>query len=214
MLESERMGVLLDDLHKFQTKYNILPEPSCIFNMFKMIYPTDVKVVIIGQSPYPNRCKITNTPYACGIAFLPDLACSTIPVTLQQILQELYRDMGMHPVRSPVETLLFWIKQGVMLLNESLTLGVECPEYLKDHSVCWMEIMVDIISNISQQLDPIFLLIGQQAWKFETCISSPCIKVSHPVSRVETSTPWVNSGVFTQMSRLMIDRGQEPIVWM
>lgn len=182
--------------------------------MFRMVYPKDVKIVIIGQSPYPNKCTIKNVPYACGVAFLQNPTCSTVPVTLQKMLQELYRDMGVPPTRSPIETLLFWIEQGVMLLNASMTCGVNCPEYLKDHSVCWMEIMTNIISKISQQVDPIFLLIGQQAWKFETCISSPCIKVSHPVSRVETNTPWYNSGVFSKVSHMMIDRGQNPIEWM
>lgn len=214
VLENERMDKLLTDLQMFQEEYDILPERRYVFNMFRMIYPTEVRVVIIGQSPYPGNCTITNIPYACGPAFLPNPACVTIPVTLRHILLELYRDMSMSPMKSPQEMFLSWIDQGVMLLNASLTCGINCPEYLKDQSTLWMEVMTHIVGEISKRVDPIFLLVGQHAWKFETYISSPCIKVSHPVSRVETATPWEGSNVFSQISKLMIEKGNVPIAWM
>lgn len=208
------MGKLLEDLQIFQEQYDILPKQPDIFNMFRMIYPDDVKVVIIGQSPYPGKCAVTQIPYACGPAFMPNPACVTIPVTLRHILVELYRDMSYTPTQSPHEIIMSWIDQGVMLLNTSLTCGTNCPVYLQDHSVSWMEIIIQIVIKISEQVNPIFLLVGQHAWKLETYISSPCITVSHPVSRIETATPWEGSGVFSKISTMMIESGKVPIAWL
>jgi uracil-DNA glycosylase len=212
-LETDRMGQLLVDLQCFQEKFQIVPHPMHVFNMFRMIYPKDVRVVIIGQSPYPGRCTITNIPYACGPAFLPHPACATIPVTLRHIMAELSRDMSQRLHQSPYNTIVSWIDQGVLLLNASLTHGIDCPEYLEDHSKLWAEVIIEIVKVISEQLDPVFLLVGQNAWNLESSISSLCIKVSHPVSRVETATPWSHSGVFSQVSNVLIAKGQQPIAW-
>lgn len=212
-LESDRMAIVLQDIILFQKQYEICPTSKDIFNIFRMIYPDDVRVVIIGQSPYPNKCTITNVSYACGPAFLPHPKCVTTPVTLRSIIAEVQRDMSTQLTQTPHELLLSWIQQGVLLLNASLTCGINCPEYLMDHSISWIEVMTDIITLISKIINPIFLLVGQQAWKFESCILSPYIKVSHPVSRVETSTPWNNSSVFSQISNMMLERGEVPIKW-
>ncbi len=183
--------------------------------MFRMLPPDQVRVVFVGQSPYPGYCPVSKVPYAYGPAFFPSPGCVTTPATLRNIIQEASRDLSKPVTRSPSETLLDWIDQGVMLLNASLTLGVDCPAYLEDHSVLWEEPMHEILTAIAEKLDPIFVLVGKDAWKFESSISaSCCIKVSHPVARKETSTPWSGSCVFSRVSLAMIEKGMVPIRWL
>lgn len=213
-LDSDRMSLVLNDIDDFADRYTVVPCKKDIFNMFRMIYPKDVKVVIVAQSPYPGNCVVTHVPYACGPALLPAFGCATTPATLRNVVSEACRDMCKKTTKSPRELVLYWIEQGVMLLNASLTLGKDCPKYLEDHSVTWEEVMRGIVSAISSEIDPIFLLIGRDAWKFEANISSSkVIKVSHPVARKDTSTPWAGSGVFSAISNMMLEEGKMPIKW-
>lgn len=210
VLESDRMLQVLEVLDSF--KYTLVPNKDDIFNMFRMLPPDEVRVVIVAQSPYPGSCPATQVPYACGPALLPSPGCATTPATLKHVMSEVCRDMSKSASNTPTHTLLGWIAQGVMLLNSSLTLGKNCPGYLEDHSVVWEEVMRDILYVISEQTDPVFVLVGKDAWKFETSVSN-VIKVSHPVARKETSTPWSGSGVFSAVSNMMIDKGDVPIKW-
>ena len=129
-------------------------------------------------------------------------------------MSELHRDTRKPSSKSRRETLLCWIEQGVLLLNSSLTLGRDCPRYLEDHSVAWEEVMRMVLSFISQHTNPIFVLIGKDAWRLETSVGTErVIKVSHPVARAETSTPWAGSGVFSAVSHMMVENGDLPIRW-
>lgn len=212
---NDRLLRAINDVEIFSNKYNILPRPCNVFNMFRMIYPNQVKVVIVAQSPYPGCCPYTKVEYAFGPAFLPSPGCKRTPVTLENVIAEASRDMCKKANKSPNNIILDWIEQGVMLLNSSLTLGTNCPDYLEDHSIVWEEIMRDILHTISTSYDPVFLLVGKDAWKFEDNItsSSSIIKVSHPVSRKDTSTPWMGSGVFSTISNMLLEREMMPIVW-
>lgn len=197
-LDTERMRFLLSDLESFEQHYNILPSSHHVFNMFRMISPRNVKVVIIGDSPYSGKCNITNVSYACGPAFLPHPACVSTPNTLRQIMLELSNDLSTEITQSPYEIILSWIKQGVLLLNSSLTVGVNCPQHLVDHSLLWNEVLVDLVQQVSGTFDPVFLLIGKASWKYESFITSPCIKA------------WE----FTHVSMIMKNRDQIPIAWL
>ena len=239
----------------------MFPRGEDIFNMFRMIHPRQVKVVLVGQSPYPGRCPVTQIPYACGPAFLPAPGCVTTPATLRNIVTEVCRDLGKKPCKTPRNMLLDWIDQGVMLLNSSLTLGAKesdakispwlprhnwpggagtnyqscnaqvtkfCPKYLEDHSVTWEEVMHHILVQINKTGCNIFVLIGKDAWKFETFLDeSRVLKVSHPGARNEPTTPrplgrssaytaqeaWIGASVFSKVSNLMIDMNMVPIKW-
>jgi uracil DNA glycosylase len=219
-LESVRTSIALADLEAFSGRYVVLPKLENVFDIFRMVMPEDTRVVIVAQSPYPGSCPTTGIPYACGPAFLPARGCATTPVTLKRVMQEACRGSTNKPNKPPRDMLLDWIDQGVVLLNSSMTIGKECPKHLEDHSIVWQEIMHEIIRSISDKIDPVFLLVGRDAWKFEGDIL-PCvatgkhrvIKVSHPVAIKDTSTPWLGSGVFDRVSGMLIENGEMPIVW-
>lgn len=172
VLESDRMCQVLQDIDRWP--YTILPCKPDIFNAFRMLYPHEVRVVMVAQSPYPGYCPATQIPYACAAALS----------------------------KPPRDVLFSWVEQGILLLNASLTVGKNCPKYLEDHSVLWEEVMRDILSRISYEFDPIFVLIGKDAWKFESCVQT-VMKVSHP--------PW--KGVFSDVCNLMIEKGEMPIIF-
>jgi uracil-DNA glycosylase len=206
VLESDRMCQVLQDIDKWP--YTICPCKPDIFNAFRMLYPHEVRVVMVAQSPYHGYCPATQIPYACGPAFVPAPGCATTPATLSSVMLEVSRSMS----KPPRDVLFSWIKQGILLLNASLTVGKNCPKYLEDHSVLWEEVMRDILSRVSSEFNPIFVLIGKDAWKFESCVQT-VIKVSHPDAKKDTSTPWKGSCVFSDVCDLMIEKGEMPIIF-
>ena len=214
MLDMDRLHTVLTVLRGFRQQYEIVPLPKHVFKMFGMISPNMVKVVFIGQSPYPGICYATGVPYACGPAFMPNPLCATTPVTLRKILAELCRDLGIQTLMvPPTELLDDWVKQGVMLLNASLTLGAGgCPRHLEDHSVLWKEVICTLVQNLSLHCSPIFVLIGKHAWELERCIAAGCpvVKVYHPAARNDM---FMGCGVFSKVSKAMVERGDVPIRW-
>ena len=213
------MYIALEDLYGFEQKYGLLPRLGQVLDMFRMITPYDVRVVIIAQSPYPGYCPKARVPYACGPAFLPSRRCATTPMTLRNIILEICRDFRTDKTKQtlpkPQDMLLSWIDQGVMLLNSSLTLGTNCPKYLEDHTILWQEIMQDLVCTICKKVDPVFVFVGKDAWKFESSVlqNTRVIKVSHPVARKETSSAWYGSSVFSRVSKMMVEREEMPIKW-
>ena len=206
VLESDRMYQVLQDIDRWP--YTICPCKPDIFNAFRMLYPHEVRVVMVAQSPYLGYCPATQIPYACGPAFVPAPGCATTPATLSSVMLEVSKSMS----KPPRDVLFSWIEQGILLLNASLTVGKNCPKYLEDHSVLWEEVMRDILSRVSSEFNPIFVLIGKDAWKFESCVQT-VIKVSHPVAKKDTSTPWKGSCVFSDVCDLMIEKGEMPIIF-
>lgn len=89
-----------------------LPAPSDVFAALERTQPDDVRVVILGQDPYP-------TPgHARGLAFSAAAGTRPLPRSLGNIFKELRQDVGAAP---PDAALGFWADQGVLLLNTILT---------------------------------------------------------------------------------------------
>ena len=106
----------VDDEYKNHTCY---PPKELIFSAFNYCSFNDVKVVIIGQDPYHGKGE------ANGLCFSVNVAVR-IPPSLRNIFRELSDDVGsiFMPVSGNLET---WAKQGVLLLNASLTVREDNP---------------------------------------------------------------------------------------
>ena len=131
------------------------PEPSpWTFRAFEM-NPMDIRVVIMGMSPYPNINQYNKQPNACGYAFAvndPNLAYRDWPPSLRVI----YRDLLNFETGYLDPTLLAWRRQGVLLLNAALTCLKESPE---SHLALWKPFTRKLVKYISG-------LPGQRIWYF------------------------------------------------
>ena len=130
------------------------PEPSInTFRAFEM-NPLDIKVVMMGMSPYPNVEKFTRKPNAIGYAF------ATPPVTssamLSPSLKVIYRDILDFETGYLDPSLKLWRDQGVFLLNAALTCLKESPE---SHMKLWSKFTEELVEYISD-------LPGGQIWYF------------------------------------------------
>jgi len=166
---------------QFKTE-KIFPYQNLIFNAFNTTPLNKVKVIIIGQDPYHSYEEINETeiPHAHGLSFsIPKMAKKT-PPSLRNIFKELNQDLGYNiPKHGDLTT---WAKQGVLLLNATLT--VRAHEAGSHQKYGWETFTNNIIEKISNEKSGIvFLLWGKFAEQKEALIDSKkhfILKAAHP----------------------------------
>lgn len=147
---------------------NFYPEPQNIFRVFSMPIPS-IKVVILGQDPYPNKGQ------AIGYAFAVAKGVRK-PTSLKVIEKEVGHSLN--------ETLEEWINQGVFLLNTALTVEARLPN---SHSLYWLNFTKSVIEIIETTVSPVWMLWGKHAQSYSSIIEkvngSPTIlKAPHPAA--------------------------------
>lgn len=116
-----------------------------------------VRVVILGQDPYPNP------KYACGLAFSIPANVHPLPPSLLNIFLEVESDMKCKTI--PLDgSLQRWVDQGVLLLNTVLT--VEVGNSNSHRGIGWEALTTEVIQALVQYRESVvFMLWGQQAFK-------------------------------------------------
>ncbi len=190
--------------NEYKTR-RIYPDMHDIFNALKYTSFQDTKVVIIGQDPYHGPGQ------AHGLCFSVKKGV-TPPPSLKNIFKELQTDIG-KPVPSHGE-LTDWAKQGVLLLNNVLTVREGQPTSHKDMG--W-EVFTDrVISELNKKETPVvFLLWGAHAQKKAQIITNPIhVKLStvHP-SPLSASRGFFGCKHFSKANEILVKNNLTPIEW-
>jgi uracil-DNA glycosylase len=142
--------------------------PDDPFRALRFGSPGDIKVVILGQDPYPKP------GHADGLAFS---AGRGKPASLRRVFQVLAEDRPDFIAPSPCK-LDNWARQGVLLLNPALTIEVGC---IGSHMQCgWQALTSEIVKVLCRlESPPTFLLWGDQAQRFfvEACPPGAAVRV-------------------------------------
>ncbi|MDJ0523381.1 MAG: uracil-DNA glycosylase [Planctomycetota bacterium] len=161
-LETEREGGSL-----------VLPPQEDIFAALNLVEPDAVRVVILGQDPYP-------TPgHAHGLAF-SYRGEGTLPRSLGNIVRELEQDLGV-AVPAKRGDLTAWARQGVLLLNTVLT--VRAGEAGSHRRRGWEAVTDAVLAHLDGRVDPcVFLLWGGDAKKKRKLLASrhTILEAGHP----------------------------------
>ena len=153
--------------------YRIFPNMNDIFNALKMADYSDIKVVIIGQDPYHEEGQ------AHGLSFSVQKGIQ-IPPSLMNIYKELNTDLGCYiPNNGYLEK---WARQGVLLLNNVLTVR---KGQANSHKECGWETFTDrVIIELNKREKPIvFMFWGACARKKEALVTNKnhyILKAAHP----------------------------------
>lgn len=186
-------------------KHTVYPDMYDIFNALKYTSFSQVKAVIIGQDPYhePNQ--------AHGLSFSVKKGVD-IPPSLQNIYAELKSDMGITPPSHG--NLSTWAKQGVLLLNATLT--VRAHEANSHASIGWQIFTDRIISLLNESESPIaFLLWGANARKKRELITNKAhliLESAHP-SPLSAYRGFFGSRPFSKINAFLTRVGRDPIDW-
>ena len=183
----------------------IYPPKADIFNALKYSSYSGTKVVIIGQDPYHQPGQ------AHGLCFSVNKGVK-IPPSLVNIYKELQADLGITPPDHGY--LADWAKQGVLLLNATLTVRDSQPNSHKNKG--W-EIFTDrVIQLLNERETPmVFILWGANAKAKEELITNPAHMIltgAHP-SPLSAYNGFFGGQYFSRANRFLEATGQQAIDW-
>ena len=192
---------------KVKLQYNstqCFPPKDEIFRALELTEFDDVEVVIIGQDPYHNDGQ------ANGLCFSVSENV-TAPPSLKNIFIELKEDVGVERKNKDLQD---WAKQGVLLLNATLTVQAHQPN---SHKNMGWEVFTDfIIKEISDKKENVvFVLWGAFAQKKASLIDSNkhhIIQSAHP-SPFSVYRGFFGSKPFSKINNYLLKKGKKPIVW-
>lgn len=185
-------------------RYDIYPKMENIFNALNSCKFDDVKVVIIGQDPYhePHQAHGLSFSVEEGVDFPPSLV---------NIFKEIEDDLKIKV--QPSGNLSRWARQGVMLLNTTLTVRRGQANSHRGHG--WETFTNEVIRQLSVRKDPlVFLLWGSNAQSFEPIIEKQhlVLKAPHP-SPLSAYRGFFGCKHFSKANEFLIKNGKTPIDW-
>lgn len=183
----------------------IYPAGSLIFNSFEKTPFSNLKVVIIGQDPYHNKGQ------AHGLSFSVPEGIQK-PPSLLNIFKELKNDLGIEISESG--NLDKWAKQGVLLLNASLTVRQNEPG--SHAQIGWLQFTDSVIRKISDEKEGIiFLLWGKFAQEKQSLIDQSkhfILKAAHP-SPFSAANGFFGCKHFSKTNELLMKQKKAPVDW-
>ena len=201
---NQLMAYVSSEYSKFPDQ--VCPKEKFIFRAFDLCTLPKVKVVILGQDPYPTK------GHAHGLAFSVDKSVKPFPKSLQNIYKELQSDVS---ITAPINgELLHWAEQGVLLLNTVLTVHEGRPD---SHSGKGWERFTDaVLTAVNRYTEnTVFILWGAKAQAKAPLIDVDkhfIIQSPHP-SPLSAHRGFFGSKPFSRTNAYLIDHGKKPIIW-
>ncbi|MBO1737146.1 uracil-DNA glycosylase [Leifsonia sp. TF02-11] len=180
-----------------------LPAGENVLRAFRAPF-SDVRVLIVGQDPYP-------TPgHPIGLSFAVERHVRPIPRSLQNIYRELRDDLGVVPPQHG--DLSAWSNSGVMLLNRVLTVRPGAPA--SHRGAGWEPITEHAIRALVSRGTPfVSILWGRDASTLKPLLDgNPVIESPHP-SPLSASRGFFGSRPFSRSNALLERLGEQPVDW-
>jgi uracil-DNA glycosylase len=172
-LSSDNMVHLMNNLEQEYKSHSILPAKKEVFRAFRECPLDKLKVVILGQDPYPGR--IGTFTRATGLAFANrSHLINTMSPSLKKIVERIEEDNKQLLLDFDPE-LTQWASQGVLLLNTALTVR---EGQINSHGALWRGFIYALLPQVPK--DVIFMLWGKQAQELQDRIKGKCLLAEHP----------------------------------
>ncbi len=204
-LESEKFTVLSEKVLQAYRDEVVFPPLNQLFEAFNQCSFENTRVILLGQDPYHGMGQ------AHGLSFsVPNSI--PLPPSLKNIYKELFNDLGLMRASGDLTD---WAKQGVLLLNTSLT--VRAGEAGSHASFPWPVFTKAVLNALNTQDKPlVFLLWGNHAQQFASMIDETkhaVIKSAHPSPLAANRGGWFGTKPFSKTNDFLISRGMLPIRW-
>lgn len=191
--------------YEYQTQ-TVFPPRELIYNAFRWCKFEDTKVIILGQDPYHGYGQAHGLSFSVndGVAF---------PPSLRNILQEVHQDVG-----SPIPNsgnLTRWAKQGVLLLNDVLTVRQASPGSHQKRG--WETFTENAIRQLSSEKENlVFLLWGRHAQQKGKVIDRNkhlVLTSGHPSPMSANRGLWFGNRHFSQTNTYLMANGKTSVIW-
>jgi len=188
---------------------DVYPSDELVFQALRMTAFDATKIVIVGQDPYHGQGQ------AHGLSFSVNRDIA-VPPSLVNIYKELRDDLGI-PIANH-GSLISWAKQGVLLLNATLT--VRRAEAMSHHGKGWEQFTDAIIDQLAMREQPlVFLLWGKSAQEKCSSLRQGKRKDRHLLLTAAHPSPFsAHKGFFgcrhfSQANEFLHKQGLDPIDW-
>jgi uracil-DNA glycosylase len=180
-----------------------LPMPQQVFRALQ-VPPQQVRVVILGQDPYPNA------EHACGLAFSVPAGVRPLPPSLRNILDEVRADCGGTVIENG--DLQPWVNQGVLLLNRTLTVAAGLSN--SHHALGWSAVTDAVLKGVVA-CDPnvVAILWGATAQRTAHLFAPASVVASAHPSPLSAHRGFIGSRPFSRANTILRQRQQPPIRW-
>lgn len=184
--------------------HTVYPDMYSIYRALNLTSFASTKAVILGQDPYHEPGQ------ANGLAFSVHEG-TPLPPSLRNIFKELEEDLG---IRSSSGDLTPWAKEGVLLLNATLT--VRRGQANAHQHLGWEQFTDSVIRRLNEKEEPtVFILWGANARKKKVFLTNPkhyIIESAHP-SPLSAARGFFGSKPFSKTNQFLTSRGISPIRW-
>ena len=190
--------------HEYATEV-VFPPMDEIFQAFRLTPLSETKVVLVSQEPYHEEGQ------AMGLSF--SVREGTVePPSLRNIKEELRNEGLLHEPWS--SDLSRWAKQGVLLLNSTLT--VRAHQAASHQGKGWETFTDNAIMALNEDSKPkVFLLWGSYARSKKVMITNPAhliLESAHP-SPLSAYRGFFGNGHFKKANDFLVSNGMDPIIW-
>ena len=208
---AEALAPVEDDVHcmgdwlrdEVAAGRHYLPAGDVVLRAFTQPF-ADVKVLVVGQDPYP-------TPgHPIGLSFAVDPHVRPVPRSLANVYRELRDDLGVTPPEHG--DLRAWSEQGVLLLNRVLTVGSGAAGSHRGKG--WEAVTDQAVRALVARGTPLVAVLwGAQAASVRPLLGdTPVVASAHP-SPLSASRGFFGSRPFSQVNALLEQQGATPVDW-
>jgi len=218
----QKFDYILDDLIEgVQAGKRFTPKIKDVFRAFQICDNNNLKVVMVGQDPYPH--VFDNTTIADGLAFScshtereqPSLRYMFDEIQNTVVSDYAHDEDGLYLRDCNLER---WAKQGVLLLNTALTTQVG---KVGMHYEVWRSFIAELIDYIDNEFSNIvFVFMGNKAQAFNKSINkntkavkNHIINVTHPASAAYRNQRWDSKNMFNDINLHLENAGKTKIIW-
>ena len=195
---------LEEEKHKYSGELQIFPKEDLRYLAFDLCSFEDIKVCILGQDPYHQEGQ------AMGLCFSVPVDIK-IPPSLVNIFKELYQDLGIQKIDGDLTS---WAKQGVLLLNSSLSVRESCAN---SHSKLWKDFTDNAIKYISDEREGIiFILWGTNAKSKKKFIDDNkhyILESNHPSPLSANRGGFFGCKHFSKCNEILLRNNKTQIEW-
>jgi len=187
----------------------ICPRPKDIFKAFTLCSLKDLKVLILGMDPYPQK------GIATGIAFAnsSNTPESSFSPSLEVLRESVIDFTKPHGIVNFDQSLEKWERQGVLLLNSALSCQAGKPG---SHALLWRPFMKSFLTKLSEYSPgTIYVLMGNMAQSLETYIDKRLnyiLKCKHPAYYVRNKSR-MPSDIWKQINKILMGQIGKAIEW-
>ena len=209
VIDKRELESVLSKLGPEYKRKPICPAQSDVFKAFKVCPYDNLKVVMLGQDPYPQKGVAT------GILFgnKEGTRDKDLSPSLQIIKEAAINFEIPHNCIIFDSTLESWAKQGILMINSALTVEMN---KIGSHVMLWRPFIASLLKKLSENdTGIIYVLFGKQAQTFKPYINkqfNTVLEENHPAYFARTGEAMPHT-VFEQISKLTKEMYGMPITW-